>query len=86
MRQKTVKWETIRLRAKGEFLGWVEAKDKKAALKVAVKQSVTLVDGGVFANNPISVINRGAGSRASIVTRTQSLCASTFPQAGGGTP
>lgn len=38
VRKKTVKCEIIRLRAKGEFLGWVEAKDKRAALKVAVKQ------------------------------------------------
>jgi len=31
-------WEVIRLRAKGEWLGTVQAKDEKAALKVAMKQ------------------------------------------------
>ena len=86
MPKKTVKWEILRLRAQGRISRLGGSEGQKAALKVAVKQSFTLIDGGVFANNPISVINRGAGSRASIVTRTQSLCASTFPQAGGGTP
>ena len=38
MRKKVVRWEVIRLRAKGEFIGTVQAKDKESARKVAVKE------------------------------------------------
>jgi len=37
MRKKVSKWEVIRLRAKGEYLGVVSAADEEAALKVAIK-------------------------------------------------
>jgi len=38
VRKKVVRWEVIRLRAKGEYVGTVEAKDKEAARKAAVKE------------------------------------------------
>ena len=38
MRKKEREWQVIRLRAKGEYLGTVEAPDQDAALKVALKQ------------------------------------------------
>jgi len=38
VRKKIVRWEVIRLRAKGQFIGTVQAKDKEAARKVAVKE------------------------------------------------
>lgn len=37
LRKKDNVWEVIRLRAKGEYLGKVEAPDETAALKAAVK-------------------------------------------------
>lgn len=37
VRKKLVRWEVIRLRAKGEYLGKVEAADEQAAIKAAVK-------------------------------------------------
>ncbi|HTV31215.1 MAG TPA: hypothetical protein VMF32_26005 [Xanthobacteraceae bacterium] len=38
MRKKEPKWEVIRLRAKGEYIGTVRAKDEKAAKKTALKE------------------------------------------------
>lgn len=38
MRKRERLWEVIRLRSKGEYLGRVEAKDKEAAKKAAVKE------------------------------------------------
>ena len=38
MRKKQLMWEVIRVRARGEYLGRVEAPDHEAALKVAVKK------------------------------------------------
>ena len=38
MRKKERLWEVIRIRAKGEYLGRVEAKDEEAARKAAVKE------------------------------------------------
>ena len=38
MRKNEREWQVIRLRAKGEYLGMVEAPDQETALKVALKQ------------------------------------------------
>jgi hypothetical protein len=37
MAKKQYEWKIIRLRAKGEFLGYVEASDEKAAIEAAIK-------------------------------------------------
>ena len=36
-KKKAPVWEVIRLRAKGEYLGRIEAPDEAAALKAAIK-------------------------------------------------
>ena len=38
MPKKVRLWEIIRIRAKGEYLGMVEAKDEKAAREAAMKE------------------------------------------------
>lgn len=37
MRKKLSDWQVIRLRAKGEYLGRVQAPDEEAAMKAAIK-------------------------------------------------
>ncbi len=37
VRKKEYRWEVVRLRAKGEYLGKVTAPDEDAALKAAIK-------------------------------------------------
>ncbi len=37
MRKKLYEWQVIRLRAKGEYLGKVQAPDEQAAVKAAIK-------------------------------------------------
>jgi len=38
MPKKIYEWRIIRIRAKGEFLGYVEAPDEKAAIEAAAKE------------------------------------------------
>jgi hypothetical protein len=37
MPKKVSEWQVIRLRAKGEYLGKVQAPDERAAMKVAIR-------------------------------------------------
>jgi hypothetical protein len=37
MRKNVSEWQVIRLRAKGEYLGKVQAPDEQAAMKTAIK-------------------------------------------------
>jgi hypothetical protein len=37
MRKKEYKWQVVRLRAKGEYLGKVSAANEEAAIKAAIK-------------------------------------------------
>jgi hypothetical protein len=37
-KKKLYEWKIIRLRAKGEFLGYVEAPDEQAAIAAAAKE------------------------------------------------
>jgi len=38
MPKKSYEWRIIRVRAKGEFLGYVQAPDEKAAIEAAAKE------------------------------------------------